>query len=1146
MKKVPKKETRHVGGKMKRVLLCVVVAVAFICMFGCSQKDSSKFIPDTVEGFNSSDYTIAVELTTPAETEAKEKLPLANYVSIKSAADAFIAVKSGRADAYAGNKTQFVNAVRSGLTGLNGLTYIDEPIGEISNVAVGIGKDTKLENASGLINGFIAEMKANGTIDDMIMRWETNVDYEMPSIDVPTNPDKVIRIGTTGLAEPYTFFVDNELTGLDIEMMKRFALYANAELEILKYDWTSLITACIADKVDYVFSNLFDSPERRESIDFSDPYITVTNVLVVRDKTVTEYLTLEELEGKRIGVTRGSVQDEMVTEEWESAKVKYYNDYPDQIVALKQGLIDAFIIDLPVANDVLGSTTGLSVLDEELASDKYGFAFPKTTKGMAIRDQFDEFITSDEGVALLKELFTVWQGNDESLKTVENYKALPATNGTLRFASEMSIPPFNYVKNSEFVGLEIDLTIRFCKAYGYGLKLEGAELPSLLAGLGDTYDIIASTLSITEERAENMYFSDPYCNGGVGVVVLSTEAMNATNEKNFFESVGESFKKTFVVESRWKLILKGVGITLLISVGSAILGLALGFGFCLLRMNRRKELNVCVKGFSKIILGTPIVVLLMIFYYVIFNKSGLDGVTVSILAFGLNFAASSSEIMFSGISAVDKGQYEAASAMGFNSVRSFGNIIFPQAAKHFLPVLKGEFISLVKMTSVVGYVAVQDLTEMSDIIRSRTYEAFFPLIAVAIIYFLLSWGLSSLLSLIEINIDPKRRANKLKSKAPVYKPSPYVLRNCGGSSDDVMIRAEHLKKVYAEATPLLDVNATVMRGDVISIIGPSGTGKSTFLRMLNRIETPTEGTVKVFGTDMSVKKNYIAIRQKIGMVFQSFNLFPHLTVAENIMLAPMKLLGLNRDEAYKRAIDLLALVGLAEKAHALPEELSGGQKQRVAIARTLAMEPEIILFDEPTSALDPTMVSEVLSVINLLAKQGMTMVIVTHEMRFARDVSTKVFYMDQGLIYEEGTPQQIFSAPQKELTRNFIFRIRAWEYEIHSKQFDFYGMNTLLERFYQRQFVSKRLQNHISLVIEELVMQCILPQYNDDTEPNVSLKLDCGEEGKNTTLSITYKGLSTDPLLGETNELSMLLLKKYAQEIEEKHTSYSSEYKIPE
>lgn len=239
-----------------------------------------------------------------------------------------------------------------------------------------------------------------------------------------------------------------------------------------------------------------------------------------------------------------------------------------------------------------------------------------------------------------------------------------------------------------------------------------------------------------------------------------------------------------------------------------------------------------------------------------------------------------------------------------------------------------------------------------------------------------------------------------------------------------MIKVIELHKYFGDLEVLKGVNATIAKGEVVCVIGPSGSGKSTFLRCLNLLEEPTKG--EVFLDDISIvehKKEIDKLRQKTGMVFQQFNLFPNMTVIENIMLAPRKVLKMSDQDARTRAEKLLARVNLSEKADQYPSRLSGGQKQRVAIARALAMSPEIMLFDEPTSALDPEMVGEVLEVMKQLAGEGMTMVVVTHEMGFAREVADRVFYMDEGIIYEEGTPEQIFQNPQKTRTREFLSKV---------------------------------------------------------------------------------------------------------------------------
>lgn len=239
-----------------------------------------------------------------------------------------------------------------------------------------------------------------------------------------------------------------------------------------------------------------------------------------------------------------------------------------------------------------------------------------------------------------------------------------------------------------------------------------------------------------------------------------------------------------------------------------------------------------------------------------------------------------------------------------------------------------------------------------------------------------------------------------------------------------MIKVKNLKKHFGDLEVLRGIDEHISQGEVVVVIGPSGSGKSTFLRCLNLLETVTEGEVYVDDERINDPKVDVnKIRQKMGMVFQQFNLFPHLTIMENITLAPVLLKKMTKEEAVKRGQELLARVNLAEKADAYPAQLSGGQKQRVAIARALAMDPEIMLFDEPTSALDPEMVGEVLDVMKDLARAGMTMVIVTHEMGFAREVATRVLFMDQGVVMESGTPEEIFGNPQNERTRDFLSKV---------------------------------------------------------------------------------------------------------------------------
>jgi polar amino acid transport system ATP-binding protein len=285
-----------------------------------------------------------------------------------------------------------------------------------------------------------------------------------------------------------------------------------------------------------------------------------------------------------------------------------------------------------------------------------------------------------------------------------------------------------------------------------------------------------------------------------------------------------------------------------------------------------------------------------------------------------------------------------------------------------------------------------------------------------------------------------------------------------------MITITDLKKSYGNLDVIKNITTTIKKGEVITVIGPSGTGKSTFLRALNMLDPPTSGEIYFEGKNLTDKKTNInEVRKKMGMVFQSFNLFAHMSVLENLTIGQTKLLGISKTEAETRARELLLTVGLAAKAESYPDELSGGQKQRVAIARCLSMKPDIMLFDEPTSALDPTMVGEVTAVIKRLAESGMTMMIVTHEMEFAKNVSTRIIYMDEGGIYEEGTPDEIFGNPKREKTRVFINRIKNFSYHIISDEFDFFEMMNNLIGFCNTHALSKAKARKAQLLIEEVV-----------------------------------------------------------------------------
>ena len=343
---------------------------------------------------------------------------------------------------------------------------------------------------------------------------------------------------------------------------------------------------------------------------------------------------------------------------------------------------------------------------------------------------------------------------------------------------------------------------------------------------------------------------------------------------------------------------------------------------------------------------------------------------------------------------------------------------------------------------------------------------------------------------------------------------------------NTVLRVQGLSKSFGTLSVLENVDLTVEQGDRIALIGPSGTGKSVFLRSIAMLEKPDAGHIFVGDTDITQRgANLNQIRQKMGMVYQGFHLFSHMDVLENIIFAPVKVKKIAKAEAKEKAIELLSMVGLREKLHAMPHTLSGGQKQRVAIARSLAMEPDVLLLDEPTSALDPAMTAEVLAIVRKLAQTGLTLMLVTHEMSFAQEFASRVLYMDECTIYEQGTPEQIFENPQKPKTITFINRLKVFEEFIESSGFDLVGMNARVEVYFQKYGIEKKRLLNLQLLLEELLLLLFQEQYAQ-TQPDISLAVEYAPGKKEVKINMNYTGPAYDPFEGDGEDIGVMLIRK--------------------
>ncbi len=981
------------------------------------------------------------------------------------------------------------------------------------------------------ISQIIVGLRDSGKLSELEAKWMSGpeskkvIDYDSYQ---PSNPSGSLRFGLDPVFAPMGYLGggDSSLVGYEVELIYIIAQKLNRRVVIEQMSFSSLIPAVTEDRVDIASSCISITAERRESVDFPITHYVGGVVLLCRTENIVA-------EGKdkpanspafTIATIKGSSEEGQIKAKYPNAKIMYVDSYEAGQKLLESKTVNAVGIKQSIYE---GSKTHAYAKSKTHTDGSVGEATSlnigvstHSSKSPTLKQDVDAFIEQIKVDGTLSDM-TVRYKTNQNFNEVSIQEAESPTK-TITVGVVNCGAPYVFKSANKTVGLEIELIKRFAKSINAQLILQEINYADVEEKLSSgELDYAVGGLSI---------------NGGVGVETSTSYISSDTvllvlkpqEELGFFEKVGESFNKTFVRESRWKLVINGLLITLLIAMLAGLIGTALGFGLSFLTRSKHKWISVIANGFCKILQGVPTVVLLMIMYFVVFAGVNFSPVVVAVITFSILFAVAVSGILNTGIGAIEKGQNEAAEALGFRKSTSFTKIILPQAIRHVLPLYKSEFVTMLKLTSIVGYISIQDLTKVGDIIRSRTYEAFFPLIATAIIYFLLSALITFLLGRIEVSFAKKRQNRKLpKGVTPceITAESSALATEVG----ETIITIEHLKKAFTQSTPLKDVNADIKRGEVITIIGPSGTGKSTLLRCINRLETPTDGKVVVFGEDTGDKSTDLPLlRRRMGMVFQSFNLFSHLTVIENVMIAPVTLKKMSPQEAYVKGMRLLKMVGMGEKALNYPDEMSGGQKQRVAIARTLAMDPDIVLFDEPTSALDPTMVGEVLSVIKELANKGLTMMIVTHEMSFARDVSTRIFYMDEGEIYEQGTPSEVFDNPKRDKTRAFVNKLKVLSFTISTPDYDFIAMTEKLKQFGEKHLLERRKTESLIRAFEEICAMNIIPQ---NSEYEVTVTTEYSEKTSQLKMRFTWGGVEFNPLV-DGDQLSVTLVKAFISDSE--------------
>ncbi len=696
------------------------------------------------------------------------RFPHANISFLNTAADLASALTAGQIDVFVENAATIDNVCHEQPS----IVRLEEDLDEAS-CALAFSKNQDGEQLCAQFNEFIAGMKADGSLDELTEQWYTPEALEsaVDISDLPTD-GRVLEFATTGQTAPYSFILDTQPTGLDIDLAVRFCREFGYGIHINLMDWYAVLPGLSSGLYDFGGDCLVITEERRESACLSEPCYTIPYAMAVLAPDTAAVTTdsddpseLSYYAHKRIGVIGGSIHEDVVAENFPEAKASYYTNNSDMAVALQSGLIDCFTTGIQGAEEICKNVEGLTWLDMPLGTLDIGMAFAKTEDGKELCEQFNDYIASLRADGSYDELMANWCGDDAPMVPVDT-SGLPTDGRIVEFATTGLCPPYSCIIDGEPNGFDVDLAVHFCREYGYGINISITEVASMMPGLtSGIYDMLGNCLVITPERLESAYMSDATYDTAL-VLVVNADTLNAAAQdaepETFWEKLSLSFEKTFIREQRWKMIVNGLGTTILISVLSVVFGSILGFGICMLRRTGSKTAIGFSVVFTRLLQGTPIVVLLMILFYIVFARTGLNAVAVAVVGFSLNFAAYVCEILRTGIEAVPVGQTEAALASGYTKPQAFFSIVMPQAAINFLPVYRGEIVSLVKSTSVVGYIAIQDLTKAGDLIRSRTYEPFFPLIVTAVIYFTLSWLLGFLLMRLESKFKPNRKKRTVK------------------------------------------------------------------------------------------------------------------------------------------------------------------------------------------------------------------------------------------------------------------------------------------------------------------------------------------------------------------------------------------------
>ena len=741
---------------MPRLKFLLVVLIFMIFVSGCAKFDDEIDFEEP-EDLNKPEYTIGAVVGAASEPYVGKAFPNAVEKQFQDISYMIVALEQKQVDGVVFTKSIFDNVLEEQP---NKFKILDKPLGE-TDLYMTISPKTRLENLQNEVNEFIRAKKADGTLEKAYKYWFIDHNTEMPTdIPEPQGETKKLVVGTMGTIVPATFYSGDQLVGFDIEIVKRFAAEYGYEIEFRVESITSLLADNEFGKLDLISGSVMYTEERAERVIFPEmPFYTMPISVMTRKNSATVKTKFEkpsDLNDAKftIGVITGSSSEGLVPKFLPNANLKQFSEVNEMILALEQKKIDAGAYSRPpLENAVKEHPDKLKILEEPFAYTNMHLIISPSTQIADLAQQVDEFLIKMKSDGTIDKMQQYWIVE----KNIEMPKIPEAENPSkvLKVGTAGTIPPHNFYVGDELSGFDIELIKRFAYEYNYKLEFRVEPLVSQLADAEfGKIDMLSGIMSYTEERAERVRFTKtPLFRVPAALIVRNEQNVAG----NFFVDVRNSFEKTLIREERYKMILDGLKVTLILAFGSLMLGTVLGFVFCMLKRSKVKIISTTMTAFIALISGLPIVLTLMICFYIVFSDMGLNEIFVAIIAFSIDFGCYFAIILNSGIESVAVGEIEAAQSMGMSNFQVFVRIIFPQAIQKTFGVYKRLVISLIKATSIVGYIAVQDLTKVSDIIRARTYDAFFSLIFTAIIYFLIARICIFMLNMAESSLNRRKR-----------------------------------------------------------------------------------------------------------------------------------------------------------------------------------------------------------------------------------------------------------------------------------------------------------------------------------------------------------------------------------------------------